>query len=101
MSEFIEIVGGTPLRGTVVAGGAKNAGLPILMSTILTAEQCVLTNVPNLTDTSLCLHLLEHFGAEVSFDGSTARVQTKKLLATEASYSLVKAPRVSRFRVVI
>ncbi len=95
MSEFIEIVGGTPLRGTVVAGGAKNAGLPILMSTLLTAEECVLTNVPNLTDTSLCLHLLEHFGAEVSFDGNIARVQTKKLLATEASYSLVKALRAS------
>jgi len=95
VSEFIEIVGGSPLHGTVVAGGAKNAGLPILMSTLLTAEECVLTNVPNLTDTSLCLHLLEHFGAEVSFDGSTARVQTKKLLATEASYSLVKALRAS------
>jgi UDP-N-acetylglucosamine 1-carboxyvinyltransferase len=95
MSEFIEIVGGTPLHGTVVAGGAKNAGLPILMSTLLTAEECVLTNVPNLTDTSLCLHLLEHFGAEVSFDGSTVRVRTKKLLATEASYSLVKALRAS------
>ena len=95
MSEFIEIVGGASLRGTVTAGGAKNAGLPILMSTLLTAEECVLTNVPNLTDTSLCLHLLEHFGAEVSFDGTTARVQTKKLLATEASYSLVKALRAS------
>lgn len=95
MSEFIEIVGGKPLHGTVVAGGAKNAGLPILMATLLTAEECVISNVPNLTDTSLCLHLLEHFGGEVSYDGNTARVQTKKLLATEASYSLVKALRAS------
>jgi UDP-N-acetylglucosamine 1-carboxyvinyltransferase len=95
MSEYIEIVGGNPLRGTVVAGGAKNAGLPILMSTLLTGEECVLSNVPNLTDTSLCLHLLEHFGATVSYDGNTARVRTEKLLATEASYSLVKALRAS------
>jgi UDP-N-acetylglucosamine 1-carboxyvinyltransferase len=95
MSEFIEIVGGKPLNGTVVAGGAKNAGLPILMATLLTAEECVISNVPNLTDTSLCLHLLEHFGGQVSYDGNTARVQTKKLLATEASYSLVKALRAS------
>lgn len=95
MSEFIEIVGGRPLNGTVVAGGAKNAGLPILMSTLLTSEECVISNVPNLTDTSLCLHLLEHFGGEVSYDGNTARVRTKKLLATEASYSLVKALRAS------
>lgn len=95
MSEFIEIIGGTPLHGTVVAGGAKNAALPILMSTLLTGEECVLTNVPNLTDTSLCLHLLEHFGAEVSYDGDVAKVRTEKLVATEASYSLVKALRAS------
>jgi UDP-N-acetylglucosamine 1-carboxyvinyltransferase len=95
MSEFIEIIGGKPLHGTVVAGGAKNAGLPILMATLLTAEECVLTNVPNLTDTNLCLHLLEHFGGEVSFDGQTVRARTEKLIATEASYSLVKALRAS------
>lgn len=95
MSEFIEIIGGKPLHGTVVAGGAKNAGLPILMATLLTSEECVLTNVPNLTDTNLCLHLLEHFGGEVSFDGHTVRARTEKLVATEASYSLVKALRAS------
>jgi UDP-N-acetylglucosamine 1-carboxyvinyltransferase len=95
MSEFIEIIGGKPLRGTVVAGGAKNAGLPILMATLLTSEECILTNVPNLTDTNLCLHLLEHFGGEVSFDGQTVRARTEKLIATEASYSLVKALRAS------
>jgi UDP-N-acetylglucosamine 1-carboxyvinyltransferase len=62
MSEFIEITGGIPLRGKIRASGAKNAALPILISTLLTAEECVLTNVPNLTDTNLVLHLLEHFG---------------------------------------
>ena len=95
MSEFFEIVGGIALRGTVRAGGAKNAGLPLLISTLLTGEECTLTNVPNLTDTSLVLHLLEQFGAEVHYDGDEVRVRTPKLLATEASYSLVKALRAS------
>jgi len=94
-SEFIEILGGKPLFGTIRAGGAKNAGLPLLISTLLTGEECVLTNVPNLTDTSLVIHLLEQFGAQVSYDGNTVRVRTEKLIASEASYSLVKALRAS------
>lgn len=95
MSEFIEIIGGTPLSGNVTVGGAKNAGLPLLISTLLTGEECTLTNVPNLTDTSLVIHLLEQFGGDVHYDGSTVTVQTPRLLATEASYSLVKALRAS------
>jgi UDP-N-acetylglucosamine 1-carboxyvinyltransferase len=95
MSEYIEILGGTPLKGRITVGGAKNAALPILISTLLTSEECQLTNVPNLTDTSLVIHLLEQFGAEVYYDGSTVKVRTEKLVATEASYSLVKALRAS------
>jgi UDP-N-acetylglucosamine 1-carboxyvinyltransferase len=95
MSEFLEIVGGTTLRGTVRAGGAKNAGLPLLIATLLTSEECTLTNVPNLTDTSLVIHLLEQFGAEVQYDGDEVKVRTPRLLASEASYSLVKALRAS------
>lgn len=95
MSEFFEIVGGTPLRGKVKVGGAKNAGLPLLIATLLTGEECNITNVPNLTDTSLVLHLLEQFGAQLEYDGDTVKVETPKLVATEASYSLVKALRAS------
>jgi UDP-N-acetylglucosamine 1-carboxyvinyltransferase len=95
MSEFIEITGGIPLRGKIRASGAKNAALPILISTLLTAEECVLTNVPNLTDTNLVLHLLEHFGGEVNFERDVFKVKTDNLVATEASYSLVKALRAS------
>jgi UDP-N-acetylglucosamine 1-carboxyvinyltransferase len=95
MSEFIEIIGGTPLQGRVTVGGAKNAALPLLISTLLTGEECSLSNVPNLTDTSLVIHLLEQFGAEASYDGNTVVVRTPRLVATEASYSLVKALRAS------
>lgn len=95
MSEYIEILGKTPLRGRIRAGGAKNAALPILISTLLTSEECVLQNVPNLTDTNLVIHLLEQFGGHVHYEGGEVRVRTEKLIATEASYSLVKALRAS------
>ena len=95
MSEYIEIVGGERLHGSVTVGGAKNGALPILISSLLTSQECQLSNVPNLTDTSLVLHLLEHFGAEVHYDGDTVRACTPALRASEASYSLVKALRAS------
>ncbi len=95
MSEYIEIIGGRTLSGCVRVGGAKNAGLPLLISTLLTGEECVIHNVPNLTDTSLVINLLEHCGANVRYDGNTVSVQTPVLSATEASYSLVKALRAS------
>jgi UDP-N-acetylglucosamine 1-carboxyvinyltransferase len=95
MSEYIEINGGQALSGRVRVGGAKNAGLPLLISTLLTGEECRIHNVPNLTDTSLVVNLLEHCGATVHYDGDTVTVQTPVLSATEASYSLVKALRAS------
>lgn len=95
MSEFIEIVGGVPLQGTVRVSGAKNAALPMLIASLLTSETCEFENVPNLEDVNLTLQLLEHFGGSTEFFAGRARVTVPKLVATEASYSLVRALRAS------
>lgn len=95
MAEYIEINGGLSLSGAVQIGGAKNAALPMLMATLLTAETCTLENIPNLEDVNLTLHLLEHLGAETEFVDAKVRVSVPKLAATETSYSLVKALRAS------
>ncbi|MCB0332383.1 MAG: UDP-N-acetylglucosamine 1-carboxyvinyltransferase [Bdellovibrionales bacterium] len=95
MSEILEIHGGRPLSGEVTVSGAKNAALPIMLASMLTSDEVVLRNVPNLTDVHLSIHLLEHFGAEVDFVKDTLRIKTPRLIATEASYSLVKALRAS------
>lgn len=95
MSEYIEIKGGVPLQGTVQVSGAKNAALPLLIATLLTPELCSFTNIPGLEDVSLTLSLLEHLGAEVQRSDDQVKVSVPKLVATEASYSLVKALRAS------
>lgn len=95
MAEYIEIIGDRRLQGRVGISGAKNAALPMLMASLLTAEEVELLNVPNLEDVNLTLHLLEHFGAQVDFFAGCARVCTPALAVTEASYSLVKALRAS------
>ena len=95
MSEFVEVVGGHPLSGVVPISGAKNAALPVLIATLLTSERCVIRNVPNLEDVHLTIHLLEHFGAAVTYEGDCVEVSIPRIEATEASYSLVKALRAS------
>src|SRR5438445_125740 len=57
MEKFI-IEGGTPLSGTVVAAGNKNAALPALAATLLTREEVVLRNIPNIRDVQAMVELL-------------------------------------------
>ena len=90
MSDFLTIQGGARLQGEVVAAGAKNAALPLLITTLLTAEKCKFTNVPDLQDVSITLKLLEHFGALVERGKNSVTISVPVLRATEASYSLVK-----------
>ncbi len=95
MAEFLEIQGGKPLFGSVKAGGAKNAALPQLIASLLTGDKVSFSNVPNLEDVSLTLKLLETLGAKTKREGDKIEVATPSLIATEASYSLVKALRAS------
>ncbi len=95
MSEFIEIIGGHVLRGEVQISGAKNAALPLLISSLLSTETCEFTNIPNLEDINITLHLLESLGAVVERGVSRVKLTVPTVVSSEASYSLVKAMRAS------
>ena len=58
------IEGGVRLDGEVRASGAKNAALPILASSLLTAETLALRNVPQLEDVETTKILLAQMGVE-------------------------------------
>jgi UDP-N-acetylglucosamine 1-carboxyvinyltransferase len=58
------IEGGYPLSGEVVVSGAKNAALPILCASLLSAEPVHLENVPDLQDVRTMLKLLAQMGVE-------------------------------------
>jgi len=92
----LRITGGSPLRGEVTVSGAKNAALPILCASLLTAEPLVLGNVPQLNDTSTTLRLLGRMGvrAERAGDG-TVTLQADQVDNLEAPYELVKTMRAS------
>lgn len=96
--EKLQIVGGTPLFGEVIASGAKNAVLPILAATLLTADECLIENVPNLRDVVTTTQLLARLGATVDFQrGQNGKcyVCAKDLNQLHAPYDLVKTMRAS------
>jgi len=68
LPKFI-VEGGTPLRGTIRPAGNKNAALPMLAATLLTEEEVVLENVPDIRDARTLLDLLGTLGAEVEWSG--------------------------------
>ena len=83
------------LKGTVKVSGAKNASLPLLFSTLLTEEECILENTPDLEDTSVTQRILNSFGAECEYKNNIFKVRTPKILSTVAPYGLVKTLRAS------
>ncbi len=66
MEQFI-IKGGTPLKGVVSIGGAKNAALGILAAAIMTNETVTIENMPNVRDTRVLLKAIEGIGAKVKY----------------------------------
>jgi len=101
------IQGGVPLHGEVRVSGAKNAALPILCASILTANTLRVTNVPHLRDVTTTLTLLGQMGVEVELDerasvglcaeGLGNRVAPYDLVKTMRASILVLGPLVSRF----
>ena len=88
------IQGGTALSGEVAISGAKNAALPILCASLLTAEPLHLTNVPHLNDISTMLRLLGDMGVGVMMDGVDGLVLNGGGMNNPvAAYEMVKTMR--------
>src|SRR5256712_13877879 len=84
------IEGGRRLSGSVDVEGNKNAALPLLAACLLTTDECVLTNVPRISDVEVMARLLLDLGAEVEGIGSTTlRVRCPEAVKDEPDPALV------------
>jgi len=84
------IEGGRSLSGTVEVEGNKNAALPLLAACLLTTEECVLHNVPRISDVEVMAKLLLDLGAEVEGIGSPVlRVRRPVIVKDEPDGALV------------
>ena len=91
----IIVDGGRRLAGNVVISGAKNAALPILVSSLLTDGKNTYTNVPNLKDIQSTCVLLQNHGARVEAAENCVTIDAGNLNNTEAPYDLVRKMRAS------
>ena len=89
------IEGGFPLKGEVTISGAKNAALPILISSLLSDETLNLQNVPNLQDIKTCIDLLSALGVSVKRQGNDCFLDANDVNNFDAPYELVKTMRAS------
>lgn len=82
--EILKVKGGTPLKGTVAATGAKNAISKMLVASMLSDKKCIFSNVPNILEVEATLNLCKEIGMEYAWDrdAGTLEVVTKKITDT-------------------
>ena len=100
LMDKIVVHGGKRLTGEVTVSGSKNAALPVLISSLLTAEPCTYRRVPNLADIHTTLKLLGALGVKIDKDAwdrgkGDLRLHAETVTKLEASYDLVKTMRAS------
>jgi UDP-N-acetylglucosamine 1-carboxyvinyltransferase len=91
----LTIQGGVPLAGEVRVAGAKNAALPILAASLLTAAPVRLTNVPQLNDVRTMVKLLERMGVKVEATPHEVTLDARHVTEPFAPYEHVKTMRAS------
>ncbi|MDD2776592.1 MAG: UDP-N-acetylglucosamine 1-carboxyvinyltransferase [Gallionella sp.] len=89
----LAIQGGTPLHGEVRISGAKNAALPIMCASLLTADDFLLTNLPDMHDVATMAKLLQYIGVRISSDAQSTHFNGANLDKLEAPYDMVKTMR--------
>ncbi|HFD81477.1 MAG TPA: UDP-N-acetylglucosamine 1-carboxyvinyltransferase [Gammaproteobacteria bacterium] len=90
------ITGNGPLDGEITISGAKNAALPVLAATLLSAEPVTVRNVPHLRDITTTLELMGRFGTRIELAERMELVADNSQISDlRAPYELVKTMRAS------
>ena len=89
------VEGGRKLKGEVEVSGAKNSALPILAASLLSQEESIIENVPNLRDIWTMIKLLHSLGARTHYENGTLLVRPGRELKPVAPYKLVSTMRAS------
>ena len=83
------------LKGDIRVSGAKNAALPIVCASLLTADPLTLTNVPQLKDIYTLEKLLGGMGVKIDFSADVMKFDASNVTSLLAPYELVKTMRAS------
>ncbi|MBR5267368.1 MAG: UDP-N-acetylglucosamine 1-carboxyvinyltransferase [Lachnospiraceae bacterium] len=97
MEQYI-MKGGNPLVGEVVIGGAKNAALGILAAAIMTDEDVIVENLPDVSDINAMIEAICHLGAKVDrLDRHTVKINAKEINAVTVEDEHMRKIRASYY----
>jgi len=90
MSEKFVINGGQPLKGEIEARGAKNAAFPILAATLLTSEECEISNLPLIEDVFRMIEIMKGIGSKIEWTGERSlKINNSQINLLEAREDLI------------
>ncbi|MFW5827691.1 MAG: UDP-N-acetylglucosamine 1-carboxyvinyltransferase [Alkalispirochaeta sp.] len=90
------ITGASPLHGTIRASGNKNAALPCIAACLLTEEEVVLGNMPDIEDVHVMAEILRSLGASAEQESpNTWRIKSSGLTTYEISSEMASRIRAS------
>ena len=89
----LAIQGGYRLSGEVKISGAKNAALPIMCASLLTADELHLSNLPDMQDVSTMMKLLEQMGVRIDKSVQATAFNAAVVDKLLAPYDMVKTMR--------
>ena len=97
MTKYI-VQGGTPLFGEVEISGAKNAAVAIIPAALLVDGVCRIENIPQISDVTLCLKILENLGANIrSMNRHTVEIDCRHIHSPRPNYDLARRIRASYY----
>ena len=97
MTKYI-VQGGKPLFGEVEISGAKNAAVAIIPAALLVDGVCRIENIPQISDVTLCLKILEDLGAGIrSINRHTVEIDSSHIRSTRTNYDLARKIRASYY----
>ena len=97
MTKYI-VQGGQPLFGEVRISGAKNAAVAIIPAALLVNGVCRIENIPQISDVTALLKILEQLGAKVRFlNRSDVEIDCRHIATTQVSQELAHKIRASYY----
>ena len=97
MDKFV-IHGGHRLSGEIEVSGAKNAAVALIPAVLLCDEPCILENVPDISDVSISLRIMQEMGAQVEYlNKTTVRISAAGLTNYCVPYESARRMRASYY----
>lgn len=88
-----KVRGGNKLSGEITIKGAKNAALKIIPAAILASSQCVIKNVPKISDVDKLIEILSSIGSKIDFNNGEVKIDASTISSSHPDEKAVKKLR--------